>query len=73
MSTEDRKDLFVLMLKIILKWVKYKKLQKLNITRKMMRYMQMNLKDQVDLLDKATNKAIKQVIKNAKVKSVTLY
>ena len=29
----------------------------------MTRYMQMNLKDQVDILDKATNKAIKQVDK----------
>ena len=29
----------------------------------MMRYMQMNLKEQTDLLDKATNKAIKQVTK----------
>ena len=28
-----------------------------------MRYMQMKLKDQTDLLDKATNKAIKQVTK----------
>ena len=33
-----------------------------------MRYMQMNLKDQVDLLDKATNKAIKQVDKERKNK-----
>ena len=29
----------------------------------MTRYMQMNLKEQTDLLDKATNKAIKQVTK----------
>ena len=29
----------------------------------MMRYMQMKLKDQTDLLDKATNKAIKQITK----------
>ena len=29
----------------------------------MTRYMQMNLKDQVDVLDKATNKAIKQITK----------
>ena len=28
-----------------------------------MRYMQMNLKEQTELLDKATNKAIKQVTK----------
>ena len=34
----------------------------------MMRYMQMNLKDQVDILDKATNKAIKQVDKERKGK-----
>ena len=30
--------------------------------------MQMNLKDQVDILDKATNKAIKQVDKERKNK-----
>ena len=34
----------------------------------MMRYMQMNLKEQTDLLDKATNKAIKQVTKERKGK-----
>ena len=28
-----------------------------------MRYMQMNLKEQTNLLDKATNKAIKQITK----------
>ncbi len=33
-----------------------------------MRYMQMNLKEQTDLLDKATNKAIKQVTKERKGK-----
>jgi hypothetical protein len=56
------------MLKITVKWVQLKKLQKLNITKKVTRYMQMNLKDQVDLLDKATNKAIKQVDKERKGK-----
>jgi len=45
-----------------------KKLQQSNITRKMTRYMQMNLKDQVDILNKATNKAIKQVDKERKGK-----
>ena len=34
----------------------------------MTRYMQMNLKDQVNILDKATNKAIKQVDKERKNK-----
>ncbi len=34
----------------------------------MTRYMQMNLKEQTDLLDKATNKAIKQVTKERKGK-----
>ena len=34
----------------------------------MTRYMQMNLKDQVDVLNKATNKAIKQVDKERKGK-----
>jgi hypothetical protein len=43
-------------------------LQKLNITKKVTRYMQMNLKDQVDILNKATNKAIKQVDKERKGK-----
>ena len=32
----------------------------------MTRYMQMNLKDQVDLLDKATNKAVNQIDKERK-------
>ena len=34
----------------------------------MTRYMQMNLKEQTDLLDKATNKAIKQVTRERKGK-----
>ena len=34
----------------------------------MTRYMQMNLKEQTDLLDKATNKAIRQVTRERKGK-----
>ena len=34
----------------------------------MTRYMQMNLKDQVDILDKATNKAVNQIDKERKGK-----